>query len=500
MEKRFSDMRGLACCFPGTVIEALSRIADKRKIDIYLVGGTVRDWLLGRPPHDLDLTVAADTEGFCRELISVLGGGALVPLGAGDDEATRVVWRGLDVDISAFRSGARTLKEDICLRDFTVNSMAVSLSSLLDTVREPKLIDPLHGLADLKQGLLRHCPRAFVDDPLRLLRTFRFMATLGFTVETATVEAVRDNVEAIRRVAAERVHYELDLIMQAGNGAEVLWRMHETGLLRPLLPELYAGEGVEQPAFHHLDVFHHNFQTLREMEMLLAAPESVFPEQADDVREYLADSRVAVYLKWAALLHDVGKPAARGVSDDDAGRATFYGHDEIGRKEVESIGKRLKWSNAERERVGHLVSMHMHPFHLVTVRRERPISARAALKLCRRADIDLAGLFFLAMADSLAGCGEQKPENMEQDLVDIYNEIIAIHQEHIRPVLSGPPLLNGRDLMKYFQLEPGPIFSVILDELLVLQVEEVVTTRDEALKWVEYFLKVEKTGQERGKR
>ncbi|SHO44465.1 CCA tRNA nucleotidyltransferase [Desulfopila aestuarii] len=500
---RQSNLRGLISCFVPEIVRALISVAKRRSVELYVVGGTVRDWLLGRSPNDLDLTVATGAQSICRELMSELGGGALVLLGTEEEEAARVVWQGQCVDISAFRGGVLSINDDLRLRDFTINSLALPLGSLLDETVTPQLIDPMNGATDLLSGLLRHCPRAFIDDPLRLVRTFRFMATLGFEPVEATLAAIRDNAPKIQKVAAERLNYELDLIMQTDAAAPVLWEMHQSGLLLQIFPELYDGEGVEQPSFHHLDVFNHNFQALREMEMLLAAPEKYFGEGglAGDIPEYLADNQAKVWLKWAALLHDVGKPAAKGQPAAKDGRITFYGHDEIGRKQVERIARRLKWSNTQRERVADLIGMHMHPFHLCNVRREQQLSARAALKLCRRAGEELPGLFLLAMSDSLAGSGELKPENMEQELVDLYREVVTIQREHIRPALSGPPLVNGRDLIEGFGLTPGPVFSIILDELLALQVEGAITTRETALAWVGRYLQEKNLqGRTEGKR
>lgn len=489
VQSRIAALQSLASCFPPQLMQGLVKVARSRSTRIFLVGGTVRDWLLGRIPHDLDMTVANGAEGFCRELIRELGGGTYVQLGTPDEEAARVVWHGLDVDISAFRGGASCLAEDLALRDFSINSLAVDLAALMDETDGVALIDPMAGLHDLEHGVVRHCPRSFQDDPLRLLRAYRFMATLGFVLADKTREAISDCAGEIAGVAAERVHYELGLVMQAEQSADVFWQMHESGLLRHILPELYAGEGVCQPDFHHLDVFHHNFQALREMEHLLSRAETVYPQRAADIETYLAGRHVRCCLKWAALLHDLGKPAAEGISVTDAARVTFYGHDEIGRKQFELLARRLKWSNKERERTGNLIAMHMHPFHLCGVRREHRLSARAAMKLCRRAGDDLPGLFLLAMSDSLASRGALKPEDMEEQLVALYSEVAEIYDEHIRPTLSGPPLLGGKDLIEHFRLEPGPIFSTILDELVALQVEGLVTTREEALAWVGRFLK-----------
>lgn len=491
VRNRLTGMRSLLNCFPEQLMGALLKVAGKRATQLYVVGGTVRDWLLGRIPHDLDLTVPREAEGFCRDLIGELGGGTFVRLGTPGEEAGRVVWRGLDVDISAFRGSAEQLVEDLGLRDFSINSLAVDLAALMGD-RDVDLIDaidPMGGLHDLECGVLRHCPGAFTADPLRLLRAYRFMATLGFALDGATQQAINEDAEKIVRVAAERVRYELDLIMRTEHSAEVLWQMHEAGLLHHILPELYAGRGVEQPDFHHLDVFHHSFQALRELEQLLGAAKSVYPESAEDIAAYLAGNHVRGCLKWAALLHDIGKPATVGQAAGDGGRVTFYGHDAIGRKLFDGIARRLKWSNEERERTGSLIAMHMHPFHLCNVRREQGLSIRAAMKLCRRAGENLPGLFLLAMSDSLASRGELKPEKMEDELVELYREVAAIDAEHIRPALCGPPLLGGRDLIDHCGLEPGPIFSIILKELQALQIEGEVTTREEALAWVNGYQK-----------
>lgn len=486
-QKRIAGTDKLSACFPHRVIKALISVAENRSIEIYLVGGTVRDWLLGKQPKDLDIAVADSAEGVCRELMRELQGGTYVQLGTGDEEAARVVWRGLDVDVSSFRGNAGSIEDDLVLRDFSVNGMAVALTALTKEQGREAIIDPHRGLADLENRIIHHFPQAFENDPLRLVRAFRFMTTLGFEICEETKITIAENADAITTVAAERVHYELDRIMWSSDSNDAFWEMHQAGLLQYIVPELYEGSGVEQPGFHHLDVFHHNFQALCEMEQLLKKPEEIYPHCASDILQYLEDSRVRVCLKWAALLHDVGKPAAQSESTAQS-RITFYGHDEIGKKQFQEFARRLKWSNEDRERTGRLIAMHMHPFHLCTVQRQKKISARAALKLCKKAGGDLPGLFLLAMSDSLASLGELKPEDIEEELVRLYGDVADIYAEYILPALSAPPLLNGKDLIHEFGLVPGPKFSEILDELQSLQVEGQVTSRDDALAWVSEYI------------
>jgi len=207
------------------------------------------------------------------------------------------------------------------------------------------------------------------------------------------------------------------------------------------------------------------------------------------LHEYLARPGMVEVLKWGAFLHDLGKPATRKVREDKGGRITFYNHDEVGQKLVQELGRELRWSNEKRDRVASLTAMHMHPFHLCNVRRTQSLSKKACLKLAKRAGDDLIGLFFLAMADSLAGKGDLKPTAMEDELGVLLCEVLETYSKNIEPALYGPRLLTGKDLIDIFSLKPGPDFSRILDELQEAQVEGEVTDRPQALLWVEGKLK-----------
>lgn len=474
--------------YPEPLIRALLRVGERRGLDLYVIGGTVRDWLLGRVPGDLDLTVAHDAVACCRALIAELRGGTFVPLGCAEEDAGRVVWRGLTIDFSSFRLGARTIEADLALRDFTINSMGVSLASLLDASAVPVLIDPLHGVRDLRGRVLRACPGAFPADPLRMLRGLRLTATLGFTMDQATKADIALHAELIRRVAAERISHEMELIMATGRAHGAFAEMAQVGLLRQILPELARGEGMEQPGFHHLDVFHHSLAALGHMEEILADPVRFYPASVAQIQEYVARPGVRERLKWAALLHDLGKPVTMAVREDKGGRITFYGHDQAGRDLFLQLGRKWRWSNENRERVAGLIAMHMQPFHLCNVRRENPLSRKACLNLCKKAGADLIGLFLLAMADSLAGQGEKKPPGLEAELSGLLAEVLEIQERHIRPALHGPSLLTGRDLIDVFSLSPGPLFAKILAGLEAAQVEGEVATREDALDWVERYL------------
>jgi poly(A) polymerase len=468
---------------PTVIFDALRRVAGRSGVRLFLVGGTVRDMLLGRMTHDIDISAAGPVLPLARLLREELGGGALVDLSGPDDEVTRVVWQGEQVDFSTFRAGVATIEEDLRLRDFSINALAVPLVGGKST----ELLDPTGGMADLQAKRISHCPGAFAADPLRMLRGYRLAATLGFHLEPETTDEIRKNARLIARVAAERIGYEMRLIFASSRTGVTLAAMDRVGLLPLLLPELYRGAGLEQPEFHHLDVLGHSFLALQQMEEIIARPGRFFAEESG-VTEYLEQDNSIVCLKWAALMHDIGKPATRDIREEANGRVTFYRHDEVGRDIFQEFAERCRWSKADTERTGGLIAMHMHPFHLCNSQREGRITRRAALKLCHRAGNDLPGLFVLAMADSLASRGEKKPERMEEELIILFDTVRKIYKEYIEPVLRGPRLISGKDLIETFGLAPGPLFAEILAELEVARIEGAVVDRQSALRWVEDYL------------
>jgi len=493
-ENKQSPRVSLRDNYSPRLLDALVRVAKRMGDPIYIVGGTVRDHLLGRGSNDLDITVATDPYHCADLLVDEFGAGTVVPLARGTEPAVRVVVKKEQIDFSGFRGGTTTIEDDLLLRDFTVNAMAIDFVSLYEK-NEPTLFDPTGGCEDLQLGLVKHLPAAFVDDPVRLLRGYRLCAVFGFQLSADTRKEIARRASTIQKVAAERVCHELQLIFDSCRTSKILQMMAEDGLLPFLLPELYEGDGVEQPEFHHLDVLGHSFLALKMMEKIIGRPESYYPNHVALFSAYLEEPGIIRGLKWAALMHDVGKPKTRAVREDKGGRVTFYGHDEVGKKIFTSYAKKSKWSHADSELVGDLIAMHMHPFHLCNVERSETLSPRAALKLSQRAGTNLAGLFLLAMSDSLASEGEKKPEEMEGELEHLFNMVQEIYVDAIEPVISGPKLITGNDLIKEFGLTPGPTFGRIMSELEIARVDGVVTDKTEALSWIKQFILQEYNGE-----
>ena len=483
--------------FPVGILTALARIYAKRRGAVYLTGGTVRDLLMGRAPADIDLTVDRRAQAWAADFARETRG-TYVELGR-DEDAARVVCREVVVDFTSFRGMADHIEADLWERDVTVNAMAVDLGPLLRGTeggengqpQEPgqaagewlPVIDPLGGVEDLEKRRIRVTSnRAFRDDPLRLLRVFRFSATLDFTIDDDTLDLARRQSDKLTRVAPERIRHELNLIMASDRAFASIRTMAEIGLLWEVVPELQAGVGMEQPASHHLDVFAHCLEALRWMERIIEEPGRFYPAQAERMGSYLEGPRRVVQLKWAALLHDVGKPVTFTIDEDRGGRITFYNHDQVGARICRDIGRRLRCSNEDILVISTLVAAHMRPFHLSNVmRRDQEVSLKACLRLIRSLGEHLPGLFLLGMADALAGRGDARPEEMEAELARLFARVEQVRREHVEPVRQGKPLLTGRDLIEELHLSPGPIFREILEAVEEAHMEKKIHTREQAL-------------------
>ncbi|MDH4322342.1 MAG: HD domain-containing protein, partial [Desulfobulbaceae bacterium] len=436
--------------------------------------------------RDLDIAAAVDGVACARFLAAHLQG-AFVPL---DEEqgVARVIWQGYEIDFSRFRDGTETIEADLARRDFTINSLGVAVDAQRGGLQPPyAIIDPLGGMDDLVQGLVRACGDfVFRADPLRLLRAYRFVSCLGLQLEVSTADRIAAEAFLLAGTAMERVAGELDLIMASDRASEGVAMMAANGLLWGIFPELRAGDGMAQPASHHLDVFSHNLEALRRMEELLADPGHWFPDHGQQFADHLAhNGKRGRWLKWAALFHDIAKPACRRLRD---GRVTFYNHDLTGGLFFAEIARRLRWSRTDAKQVCRLIELHMWPFHLCNARRRTEITPRACLRLVKAAGHELPGLFLLAMADSLAGAGPDKPEGMEAELAALYAQVDAVYQRSIRPVLEHPRLLSGHDLIRDFGLPSGKIIGEILQELEAAQVAGEIGSRSDAEGWVRCFL------------
>jgi poly(A) polymerase len=471
--------------FPKTFSETIAGIHHDFGGQVFLTGGTVRDLIIQRPPADIDITVDRHA-GKWAARFSKLTGGTFIPLGR-EEDAARVVTRKTTVDFSSFRLGAQTIEQELKKRDISINSMAVSI---LDFCANPsasissclEIIDPVGGLRDIDNKCIRiTSPRSFSEDPLRLLRIFRFSAILNFFIDPESLADVSRQKQLLSQVSSERITHECNLIMASERAYETFRLMARHGLLFQIIPELEAGQGMQQPESHHLDVFEHNLEALCWIEKIIKNPAAFYPGSAPFFNEYLDSANKTVQLKWAALFHDLGKPSTYGINEDKDNRIIFYNHDNAGAELVKKISSRLKWSRDASIRIATLVAHHMRPFHLCNVQRESELSTKACLRIIKAVKDELPGLFLLSMADSLAGQGTGRPNRIEEELHQLFNRVNHVQKSHVMPVQSRPPLITGRDLISKLGLTPGPIFKKILLMLEEAHMENTISTREEAL-------------------
>jgi putative nucleotidyltransferase with HDIG domain len=448
---------------------------------VYLVGGCVRDRLLGRPTYDLDLAVPGDGLALARRLANHFGG-AYYPL----DEARgtgRAILAGeaghLAVDVARFRG--ETLAADLADRDFTINALAAD-------VRTPgEVIDHHGGVADLAARFIRPVSEHSIrDDPLRALRALRQAAALGFTLAPETETLIRRDGPALADVSAERVRDELARLLARPQATPSVRHMDDLGLLTVVLPELEPLRGLEQPPPHHLDGLAHSIETVQELEALLDGERAVANIQylapfagrlSTHLAEKLGGERPRlVTLKLAALLHDLGKPASQMVDEQE--RIRFLGHDRLGAKLIGAALRRLRFTRDEVRLGETIVRHHMRPLLLAS---QKSVSSRAVYRFFR--DTGDAGVDVLlhALADHRATYELGAEGDPWPCLVALTARMLADYYERGEQRVTPPPLMDGYDLLREFGLEPGPQIGELLEAVREAQVSGEVNSRDEAL-------------------
>ncbi len=447
--RRAAEARLRALEWPADLLTALRRLQESGA-RAHLVGGPVRDLLLGRPLDKAWDVATSLTPAQVRERFARIEG-------VGEEHGTvLIVEHGLLIECTTFRlegdyTDARRPDhvsftddpvQDLARRDLTVNAMA------FDPVHGV-FLDPFGGARDLERRVLRAVGDPIdrlTEDALRALRVARFAAVLEMEVEPETRSAMAHVVERACSLAIERVRVELDKMMAAPRPSVGLELLREAGLMALWLPEVEAGFRVGQNRHHKYDVYHHS---------LYACDAAPF------------DKRL---VRWAALLHDIGKPSTRVAKED--GQGTFYNHERVGAEMADALLQRLRFSNHDREHVVHLVREHMFDYRGTW-------SDAAVRRFIRRAGPDsLADLFDLRMADSI-GNGLKSPDT----------ELLAAFAHRIEGILArdeafsvGDLAIGGGEVMAALGLEPGPAVGEVLEALLEAVIEDPARNTPEGLR------------------
>lgn len=446
---------------------------------IFLVGGSVRDLLLGRMPADIDIAVEGDIDRLADAIVRRTGARA-IHLGSKPFAVVRIAAGERTIDIAPVNGP--TIAADLAARDFTINAMAYDLAG-------GNLVDCTGGMADLNAKRIRMVsPAAFEKDPVRLVRAYRMAADLGWDIDGATRRAITRHRRRIAAVAGERVWAELAKILGSPNAAAVFQRMRDDDLLTSLFPELGPCSGCTQNAFHEFDVLAHSLLAMVHVEKWLNDVDHRFPELVETAGTPVLGGN-GYLMKYAALLHDVGKPETRIVGDDGAIR--FPGHARRSADIVREISRRLKLSRHEERFSDAVIRHHIRPLSLFLTLAKPTRGAmpanRRRIRFFNRCEPFVLPILIHAMADTMAKTC--RPDRRNTALIDFCRRLIVDYQ-HARARRSATlPLINGNDLIQVLALTPSPLFKQILIRVDERRLAGELSSRDEALEWVRQWLK-----------
>lgn len=451
----------------------LDILPDDRQ-GIYLVGGTVRDLFMQLPPVDVDLVVDGDIHRVA-EAIAAGRGGKTIVLGKKPFAVLRVVLPQVTIDITPLTQA--TIDDDLRQRDFTVNAMAVDAHS-------GRLVDATGGMADMARKTIRAVSDTiFANDPARLVRAYRLAAMLRFAIAPGTRQAIQRERERIEHVAAERIWAELAKLLALANAGHTVRQMAADGLLTAIIPELEPAIGCTQNAFHQFDVFEHSLRVLETLERLLAGSGDRFPELAAMLAASAALPDAAT-LKFAALLHDAGKPSTRRVDAD--GRVTFHGHAVRSAAIADVVMRRLRLSNRQREAAVAVIRHHIRPLSLFLATKDGRVGKRGMIRFFDHCGDQALAVIAHAFADIMAK--NAVPRENDRAFLSFCSRLLEGYRRYRRRQAQAPPLINGHDLITIFHLTPSAQFKRILKQVEERRLAGMLTTRQQALDWTAAYL------------
>jgi poly(A) polymerase len=465
--------------------------------DAYLVGGAIRDSILGRPVVDIDVVLRGCGVEAARAVAGALDA-AFYPLDADRGIGRVILVRGktrYTLDFASLREPS--IEQDLVLRDFTINAIARPLQE------HAQNIDPLGGERDVRDGVLRACSKhAIADDPVRAIRAIRLATQLGFRIEKETKEQARAGASDLGRVSAERIRDEFFRILSGGKVAAAVYSLESLGLLRSILPETAGLAGYRTDSPERSNIWNHTLAVLETLESVcdLLAPEGTAgrasepalglaqsrlgrfrPSLAEHLARPLCDERpVRGLIFLAAVLHDAAKPETRRLNA--LGEVHYLGHEQLGADWALHRAAALRFSNDEAEYISQIVRNHMRPLLLQS---SGPVTRRAVFRYFRATGPCGVAVSLFFLADTLATCRAEPPQERWQAAVETVHSLLEGYFERPAEMIRPTPLLTGDDLIREFGLSPGPQIGELLDALREAQAAGEVGSRAEAIALIE---------------
>lgn len=449
--------------------EILSKIINKFDNEIYLVGGTVRDFYMGLESTDRDIIVMDENAREFALKLSEFFQATFVPLDE-ENKIYRIVLPDKINYIDVTNPVGDSIEKDLMRRDLTINAIAVN-------IRTGELIDISGGVTDIMNKCINYVNELnFVDDPLRLLRVYRFQALYGFQLAPETINAVCKYSDLIHKPAVERINYEL-LKLFCGEFAHVaLENMNKTWILEEIFPFVKELKQVPPNSHHHLDLFHHSIETVKQVQIL-------YNEAPNDVKEHLSRidfggfSRLA-HLKLAAFMHDIGKFSTWTIEE---GKHRFIKHDDVGSKMSVKILKDLHFSNKQIDYISSMIKYHIYPSHVMI---SPQITEKIMMRYVRKMDTNSIDAIILAQADRLSARGPEITDQIVERNITSLNMLLRFYLESRETLKPLPKLLSGNDVMKILNIKPSKRLGEIMDALHEAQISGDVITKEHAIDFV----------------
>ena len=439
----------------------------------YLVGGSTRDFLMsGIIPCDRDIAVF-DAEKFAKEIADKFEGTFIVL-----DEENKIFRVVLPdkinyLDISEIVGGS--IEEDLTRRDFTVNAIAYDL-------KNNRFIDTTGGIEDLKNKTLRHIKDSnFEDDPLRILRAFRFLSTTGFAPSKELKTAIDKYKQVLLKPSPERINYELMKLFGGKCCSKTLMLMDEFGILEKIFPYVKEMKQVPPNTHHHLYLFNHVVETVRNLEEL-------YENSSDEVKSHIDNIDFGGFprinhLKLAGFLHDIGKYSTWTI-EEDTGRHRFIKHDDVGAKMCIPFLKNLKFSKKQIEYISCMIKYHIYPSNLILA---QDLSEKVMMRYLRKMEENVIDNILLAKADRLSARGECITDDVVRDNINGLDKLLNFYLEKKDTMKPLPKLVDGFEVMEIKGIKQSPLLGEILSALHEEQISGNINTKEDALAFIREY-------------
>ena len=450
----------------------LNNLASFFDNEIYVVGGTVRDFLMGKISYDRDLIVVDEDAKSFSQKVAEFFDGVFIPLDE-ENKIYRIVLKDKKNFLDITNPIGGNLEEDIMRRDITINAVAVNIK----TGEIPSFCE--FGIQDLQNKIIREIKEEnFTDDPLRMLRVYRFYANLGFEISPELLNITKKHASLINKPAKERIEYELMKLFDGEFVAQALLKMDESEILEIIFPFVKELKQVPPNLHHHLDLFNHSIETVNQVQKFYEISPKEVQEHLKKV-DFGGFSRLA-HLKLAALMHDIGKFSTWTI-EPDTGRHRFIKHEDVGAKLAIPILKKMCFSNKQIDYISYIIKKHMYPTAVVSA---PELNDKVMMRYVRKSADNAIDTIIIAKADRVSAQGPEITKELVEENITLLDKLLQFYLNTKETLAPLPKLLDGREVMSILNINPSPVLGKILNELHEAQISGDVLTKDDAVRFI----------------